>query len=265
MSKRDRSDDPGIRGGEYAECNAPFVDYDEVPDYLAAEVDPAFEDGAYETDGELRYRRAVGDGVPLWKNDGPHDHEGKTRRLSFERRTAFASPRDVTVRNETDETIAATVTVTDGGDGELLLEEGTTVAPDDWQDVPTVDAFGTYDVAIELEDGRRETKSWEVPAPKVEVMDGVTVSITDDKISMSPLVSSYDYERCSSQWDRREPAYRSAEAVPSPGIVSGRASPRVHTTTTRADRFVAIVTVLAGLMAVLAATLDSIAVDVRDD
>ncbi|MFC4439265.1 MULTISPECIES: hypothetical protein [Natrialbaceae] len=197
------SDDDNV---EYAECVAPFVDYDELPDDLAAEVDAAFEDGAYETDGGLPYDQAVNDSTPLWKDGDSYEHEverdGERHRLSFERQTAFSSPRDVSISNDTDESITVTVTVADGTEGELLVDEVAPVEPDDRERLSTVKAFGDYDVEIELEDGRRETKSWEVSPPRHEVADGLFVRITDDEISISPEIMVYDYEPCSSQWTR---------------------------------------------------------------
>ncbi|RQG95120.1 hypothetical protein [Natrarchaeobius chitinivorans] len=197
-------DDPRTGERTYDECNAPYVTHDQLPDEIAAEVDVAFDDGEYVTDGELLYEQAIGDGTPLWK-DRPYDHrvetDGETRRLSFEAQTEYASPRTLELWNDTDESVTATVTITDEDD-EAVVDTTFAVEGDERERVDAASRFGTYDVEIELEDGRRETDTWELFAPKSEGVDGLTVGITADEISIEPLIWAYDFEPCPMQWER---------------------------------------------------------------
>lgn len=191
-------------GDEYTECSAPFVEYDELPEALRVEVDAALDDGSYEAD-DLLYDRAVSDHTPLWTGSELYDHEvtrtGETLRLEFERRTEFESPRDVTVSNETDDARSVTVTVSDGN-GNRYVDETISIAPTERKQLSGVTAFGEYEVDVELDDGRRETASWEVPPPHGIVVEGVTVSITDEKLAVRTNALAYDYVPCSSQWSR---------------------------------------------------------------
>lgn len=203
------SDDGSPDGDEstdgYVECSAPFVDYDDLPDEIAAEVDVAFESGAYETDETPLYDRAVSEGTPLWTDGAPHDHDverdGDEWRLSFERRTAYDSRRELYLSNDTDETVSVTVTITDGEDDPVVDGKQYTLDPDDEKHVPAVAAFGEYDVTIELGDGRERTDAWEVAPPRVEIVEGLGVSIGADELSVAPLITSYDYISCPMQWE----------------------------------------------------------------
>ena len=188
---------------EYEECHAPFVDYDELPDEIAAEVDAAFDDGEYVTNDDILYEQAVGDGTPLWTDETPYEHrvetDGETRRLSFEEQSAYSSPRDLEIWNDTAEPRSVVATVTDE-DGELVVDAALTVEANDRKRVEAASRFGTYDVVIELDDGRTETWTWDLFAPRVEVVDALTVTITDDELWIEPLISSYDFESCAMQW-----------------------------------------------------------------
>lgn len=190
--------------GAYEECNAPYVRDDELPDDLAAEVDAAFDEGEYVTD-DLLYGQAVGDGTPLWRNDEPYEHrievDGEKRRLSFDRITAYDSPLDLELGNETDEPVSVSATITDE-DGEVVLDVADrTVEADDRERLETVSEFGTYEVKVELGDGRSATSTWEVFPPRSEGLDGVIVSISDDGVAIEPLVWAYEFVPCSMVWD----------------------------------------------------------------
>lgn len=202
----DTFSETGSRDGEetgYDECTAPYVEYDHLPDEIAAEVDIAFEDGTYVTDGVLLYEQAVSDGTPLWRGGAPYYHwverDGDTRRLSFDRQTEYSSPRDLEITNDTAEPISVTAIVTDEN-GERVVDEQLDIDPGGRVRREAASRFGTYDVVIELEDGRRETASWDLSAPKVEVVEALLVSITEEELSIRPLVASYDYEPCPMQW-----------------------------------------------------------------
>ena len=192
-------------GRDYEECTAPYVEYDDLPTDLAAEVDAAFAEGAYVTDETPLYEQAVGDGTPLWRTDTPYEHrverDGDTRRLTFEEQTAYDSPRDLKIENPTDDRIAVSATITDE-DGERVLDvTGIEVAPDDNERLEAVSQFGTYEVDVELEDGRRETKTWTLTPPKGGGVDALVVSIAADGISIAELEWAYDFRSCRRVWN----------------------------------------------------------------
>lgn len=190
---------------DYEECNAPYVEYDDLPADLAAEVDAAFAEGAYVTDEMPLYERAVGDGTPLWKDDTPYEHyverDGDARRLAFEEQTAYDSPRDLEIENRSGERILASATITDENGERVLDVTGIEVDPDDRERLEGVQRFGTYEVDVELEDGRRETETWELTPPKSGGVDALVVSIAADGISIAELEWAYDFRSCRRVWN----------------------------------------------------------------
>lgn len=192
---------------EYVECTAPFVDYDELPDELAAEVDAAFDDGAYETDGRPLYDRAVSQGTPLWTDGAPHDHEveqdGDDWQLSFDRRTSYESKRTLSLINEVTESVSVTVTIIDEDGNPVVNAKSYEVGPDDREHVPAVAAFGEYEVTVEVDGERENSYTWEVAAPRVEIVEGLEIWIDEDDVSIDPLISVYDYVPCPMQWESR--------------------------------------------------------------
>lgn len=187
---------------KYEECDAPFVLYGYLPDDVATEVDSAFENGGYETDDELLYAQAVSDDTPLGKDDTLYEHQvepdGDAPRLSFEEWTAYSSPVELTVRNDTDDAVELSVAVTDDNGTVVLAEDAVTVDPDGGsRSFPVASAFGEYDIDIEFENGRRETETWYVGPPTETSRNfGGTVRISDGDVSFRQDTREYDRPIC---------------------------------------------------------------------
>ncbi|WP_254765944.1 hypothetical protein [Salinilacihabitans rarus] len=146
----------------YVTCEAAYVPYDRLPDDAAAEVDAALEDGAYDTRGKLYYERAVADGVVLWKGEDYYVHriddDGDATTLSFEAVSpSRPSPAELRLSNAEADPLSVRVTVE--RDGETVTDEELTVDPAaEGDDLPTVafaEAFGEYDVTVDVEDGEK--------------------------------------------------------------------------------------------------------------
>lgn len=198
-------DDDELDVEEYEECTAPYVNYEDLPEEIAAEVDVAFEDGVYETDDELLYDRAISDRVPLWKNDTPYrsaiETDGDTRRLSFEEKTDGRT-RELFLRNSGSKAVTVTATVTDD-DGSTVLDEQHDVDPDEESSLSVTEEFGEYEVEVDVDDGPRETYRWTIEAHRIETEEGLYVVLEEDGVSFQPLILSVDYLPCTEQWKGR--------------------------------------------------------------
>lgn len=188
---------------EYEPCDRPIVWYWELPDDVAAEVDAALEDGAYETDGDLLYAQAVAADTALSIDDAYYaadiERDGKTTILRLAETTPTKrSPEELVFRNETDEAIEVAVTVTrEGGDGGtegdgdedrdgtvVLEEEGIVVdSREDHEDehrLPVTDEYGDYEITVELANGRRETLDWRIQYTALNAV----VTVSSDEIAV---------------------------------------------------------------------------------
>lgn len=196
---------PDNAGTEYTECKAPYIDYTDLPEELAAEVDGAFEDGVYVTNEEPLFPQAVSDGTPLWKDDVPYEQEverdGESYRLSFAEQTAFSSPRRIYLSTDTDDELSAALVVTDEIGDKIVEEDDLTLVPGEKEQIQGPREFGEYEVVLEVEDDRRETEDWELDPHRTETIEGLVVSIDGKDISIKPLVSVVDFDPCPSQWD----------------------------------------------------------------
>ena len=205
----DASTEPTSNEWESGECDAPYVEYDELPAEIATEVDVAFEDGSYETDGSLLYDAAISADTPLWKDGTPYRHRieqgDETVQLVFEELTSYSSPEDLELRNTTDDSVEVAVTVTDETDETVLETDEITVEPDDPHVLAVTGEFGTYNVEVTVGDGRRETDTWRITPSKTGREQRLIVTIATNEISFgggTPQMS-LDYEPCSVQWDDR--------------------------------------------------------------
>ncbi|WP_435345787.1 hypothetical protein [Haloarchaeobius sp. HRN-SO-5] len=186
----------------YEECDADFVLYSILPDDVAREVDEAFETGAYETEGPLLYDQAVGPGTPLYRGGTFYEHrierDGETIRISFEEWTAFTTPVDLALQNETEAPIEASVAVTDENGDRVFERTGVTVAPDGTPpDFSVTGEFGVYTVTTELADGRRASHTWQIGLTDdfTYYGDG-RVILSGDAIEFDQTTSVYDRPIC---------------------------------------------------------------------
>ncbi|MCU4973662.1 hypothetical protein OB955_13050 [Halobacteria archaeon AArc-m2/3/4] len=170
------------------QCDRTVVWYNELPADVAAEVDAALEDGAYETDGELYYAQAIDvEAVSLEVDDTYYaaeiEEEGETTVFRLEETIPTKSaPEELAFRNATDDELTVSVTVTPAdGDEVLLEEESIELDPDvtayEGPRFPVTDEYGTYDVALETADGRSESLTWTI---EYVSFDGVVVLEDDD-------------------------------------------------------------------------------------
>lgn len=188
---------------EYDECQAPYVDYADLPSDIAAEVDAAFAEGVYESDDEPLYVQAVNEVVPLWKDDVPYrtelESDGSTYRLSFEKRTGDVRSRELFLRNSREESVSVEATVTDGA-GSSILELEQSIDPSEETSTPVTEEYGEYDVEIAVQDGPDGTYSWTMEPHRIEDEEGLYVTIDEDGLSFDRLIVTADYVPCPSQW-----------------------------------------------------------------
>lgn len=161
-------------------CDHMILSYEDLPDGARYEVEKAFEEGEYETKGELRYELAEGPNVQALKKDGAyyesrirveeaayHDHRstdwwvfGETRTLSFEEtQPRHDSPVSLGIYNKREEPREVAVVIEN--ENERLVDKWVTVEPsaDDqagYTAVPVTDEFRAYDLTVELTDGTME-------------------------------------------------------------------------------------------------------------
>lgn len=169
-------------------CDRDVVWYHELPADVAAEVDAALENGAYETDGELRYAQAIDvEAVSLEVDDTYYaaeieERDGTTTFRLEETTPAKSSSEELAFLNDTGDELTVSVTVTPvDGDEVLLEEDDIELDPEttayEGPRFPVTDEYGTYDVSVETDDGRSESLSWTI---EYVSFDGVVVLEDDD-------------------------------------------------------------------------------------
>ncbi|WP_290818462.1 hypothetical protein [Halovivax sp.] len=188
-------------------CTADFVPYVMLPVEVANEVDAAFADGAYETDGELYYDDAVERDAILWYaghdergyalGEGSEYYESRiatedgTTVLSFEKAAPSLGSRVALIlRNRTEETVDVAVSIAAVDEDRSLREESATVAADSTERVPISSELGDYDVTIDVDDRTARTET----LPVTPAGGDTEVQIRNDDVSI-----------WTGGWDRGEP------------------------------------------------------------
>lgn len=190
----------GSRG--YEECDAPFVLYDSLPRDVRSEVDSAFDDGTYETDGDLLYDEAVSDDTPLGRAGTLYGHrvdrDGDVRRLSFEEWAAYPSPVELAVRNDAAETVHASVRVTDEGGATVFEKGGVALEPDGGsRRFPVTAEFGEYEFEVATETGRRAVETWRIGPTSVTGRNYAgTARVSENGIEFDQTSVEYDRPVC---------------------------------------------------------------------
>lgn len=166
-------------------CELDAFSYRYLPDNAKHEVDTAFSEGSYETEGELYYERLLErpDEQAMRRDDTYYVAEIDRREessllgtetvstLSFTETTpTLEPPRPLTIWNSTDETVDIEVTVryrtgevvTDERGAKIAGREVTLEPPDSETasyQVDALDRYTTYEVRLEFETGRTESET----------------------------------------------------------------------------------------------------------
>lgn len=205
-------EDSDSSGPHYQECDAPWVDYEELPQEVATEVDATFENGEYQTNGTLLYSQ-VTDGQALWKDERryiPHvETRGEMKTLLF-----YARPPSVgvSVDNETEDPVDVTITIRDteeeiavGEEISLSAGEDTSLSADadSSRDGRLLEDHGVYDVTVTA--GRRmKTATWDVTPGKELHPGSFSVTVRENEIvaeQSEPVVSDYgEFTPCGELW-----------------------------------------------------------------
>ncbi|WMT09847.1 hypothetical protein NP511_09505 [Natrinema thermotolerans] len=148
-------------GRKYEECNLPALQYGTLPEDVRAEVDTAFNEGQYETDGELLWQQVAGPGVEFLKKGGPWytpdgtyytpqvDSDNGVHTLQFEETTPqLDSTKYLHVEDVPEVPVNITIKYTDG----TVLEDHTIEEKDDYPEVPVSNKVGTYLVEVTVKD-----------------------------------------------------------------------------------------------------------------
>lgn len=177
----------------YEQCDRDVVWYRELPADVAAEVDAALEDGAYETDGELHYAQAIDvEAVSLEVDDTYYaaeieERDGTTILRLEETTPTKSSSEELAFLNDTGDELTVSVTVTPSDSDEVLLgEDDIELDPEtsayEGPRFPVTGEYGTYDVSVETDDGRSESLTWTI---EYVSFNGVVVLEEDDAFVVS--------------------------------------------------------------------------------
>lgn len=192
---------PSPNGADYEQCDRYVIWYSGLPGPVQREVDAALEEGGYVTEGALRYPQAVDPDATVLQVEETYyaadvSAADGTRRLSFAETTPTkGSTQELVLHATTAESLEVSVTVTDAAGMTVFEREDVAVDPDrdvyDQPRHPVTDEYGTYEVTLEIDDGRTETVSWEIHYTEFDAI----VTIDEDDVSIGPE-SVADIEAC---------------------------------------------------------------------
>lgn len=181
-------------------CDRMIIPYWNLPDNARSEVDTAFADGEYETDGNLYYELLLEDTDEQYLvKDRTYylaeiDETKESSTLQFHETTpSFDSPHPIEITNKTEEILKITFTI-GKGDGPILTDikaherEVSLRPPEVHQTDGIIDEFGTYTVKVAFDDGRSVEEQFGVGREHT----AITVAIADDELSVSDNVGSDD-------------------------------------------------------------------------
>ena len=150
---------------EFEQCRQRILYYSRLPPVIKAEVDIAFADGQYETDGELFWNH-IDSGAEALYYDGyyePHvnGEDGSsdgTRTLRFDE-TTVTEPLSIVVNTRVEGRYTGWLTVTDQ-DGSELHDEEFEVTAESHSEIDLGDVeLGKYDIQVRIEDHDEANKT----------------------------------------------------------------------------------------------------------
>lgn len=145
---------------KYEECNQRVIHYGSLPEDVKAEVDTAFDEGQYESDGELLWQQVAGPRVEWLLHGGTYytpqvDVDNGVRTLQFRDTTPqYDSMKYLHIRDVPEIPLDILITVRNSN-GAVLEEVNTTIedrAFDRRPKIPVASEFGTYIIEVTVED-----------------------------------------------------------------------------------------------------------------
>lgn len=184
-------------------CDRMIIPYRNLPDNAREEVDTAFTEGEYETEGNLYYELLLEDIEQQYLvRDRTYylaeiDETKERSTLKFRETTpSFESPHPIKIQNETGERLDFTFTI-GTGEGSMLTEikaheRQVVLEPEEvYHTDGIIDEFGTYTVRLEFDDGRSEEDEFTVGNYKNGHVY-VETSISSDGVSAGNHIGADD-------------------------------------------------------------------------
>jgi hypothetical protein len=150
---------------KFERCDLTIIEYSSLPQDVKAEVDVAFKEGRYTTDGTLFWESITGPNVQaLAKNDTYYAPQIKTESgehiLQFEETTPqYDRQRSLRIDNNLEDDPYISITVKNS-EGMILEEVGQNIS--NLSEVAVSDEFGKYTFEIEIGDRWKGTKTTEM-------------------------------------------------------------------------------------------------------
>ncbi|MFA9416386.1 hypothetical protein [Natrinema sp. HArc-T2] len=195
-------------GRQYEECNHRILHYRILPEDVKTEVDTAFNQGHYESDGELLWEQVAGPGVEALERDGLHyapqvNVDNGVHVLHFQEITPqYNSTKYLTVHSVPEAPLELSITVTDT-EGIVLEETDLTIQErDSDQKVPVASEFGTYLVEVTVEDWGSVTEELTLGSSPEEMLLAIREGDKEDSSFSISIQTSADDGYAACPWEQ---------------------------------------------------------------